>query len=73
MIISVIKRISEVIGDEWRHQVATCKISYKNKRNPPPEGSEAAESEISEAEIRLLQQILPDLLNDLPPASDFLI
>ncbi len=72
MIINVIKKISEVIGDELQHQIATCKINYKNKRTPS-DGEEAAESEISEAEIRLLQKILPDLLTDLPPPTDFIM
>ncbi|MDP3088771.1 MAG: hypothetical protein Q8M99_11360 [Methylotenera sp.] len=73
MIIGAIKKLSEAIGDEWNQQIETCEISYKKRCAQSPKDTEPAESEISEAEIRLLEKILPGLLADLPPPSDMLV
>ena len=68
--IDLAKTLSAALESHW--DKLQCKIRYKRKPNAAPSKSEAVESEIYEAELRLLEKLLPSALEDLPTPTEWL-
>ena len=68
--IDVAKTLSAVLESQW--DKLQCKIRYKRKPEADPNKSEAVESEIYEAELRLLEKLLPSAMEDLPTPTELL-